>query len=272
MINLIQPLPFFDRLSEQERFKESSDGLYRFLSPPDTLIPFQIAVPSDAVAIEAMKIRGFMYEFELDFPANSDQVKFQTNGGRKWVMYKGDQLTFVRENGTEEPLVIPAGYYWFEITVDGKTYYSEVFCVPGDGICDEEINMIIEAWNDEDSQSNNGRTFWDGFKYKCYFHSFITNVVPDITDEFTKDGYERQILLRRVMIFNYNIELDPLPNTVSIGLAYLTSLSHIVIKHNGNEYNVKDITFKPDSVEGGSLDTVQLTFSIFDQDVIKTNC
>jgi len=269
MINLIQPLPFFDRVSEQERFKESSDGLYKFLSPGNRHIPFQIAVPNTAVAIDYVKIKGFVYEFDVDLQYNSDKVKFKTSGSKKWVVYKGEQFTFDRESGATEPLVIPSGFYYFEVAVDGKSYFSEVFHVPGTGICDQEITMEIEAWDDANS---NGRNFEDGFRYRSFFNSFITNVTPDITEEFTKDGYERQIKLRTVIIFNYNIELDPVPNSISIGLAYLTTLKHIVIKHNGNEYQVRDITYKPDKVEGGALDTVQLTFSIFDQDIIKTNC
>lgn len=269
MINLIQPLPFFDRLSEQERFKESCDGLYRFLSPPDTLIPFQIAVPIGSAVIDYIKIRGYSHAFEIELDTNPTQAKFQTTSGKKWLMYKGDQFTFTRENGSTEPLILPADFYYFEISIDEKVYYSEIWCVPGTGICDAPINMIIEAWNDVNT---NGRTFDDSFKFRAYFNSFITNIVPDITDEFTKDGYERQILLRRVITFPHNIELDPVPNSVSIGLAYLTTLKNIHIYHNGNDYNVKDISYKPDQVEGGALDTVQLTFTIFDQDIIKTNC
>jgi len=270
MINLIQPLPFFTRLIDQERFKENCDGLYRFLSHPDKLIPFQIAVPIGSAIIDYIKIKGFTCEVQPEIEFNPTQIRFQTTSGKKWVVYKGDQFTFVRENGTiSEPIVLKPDFYYFEVSVDGVAYYSEIWCVPGTGICDAEINMEIEAWNDTNT---NGRTFDDGFKFRAYFNSFITNVVPDITDEFTKDGYERQVILRKVIIFNYNIELDPLPNSVSIGLAYLTSLQHIIIRHNGNEYIVRDITYKPDSVEGGALDTVQLTFSIFDQDIIKTNC
>lgn len=269
MINLIQPLPFFDRLIEQERFKESCDGLYRFLSHKDKLIPFQIAVPIGAETIDYVKIRGYSFEYEAEPPTNTPQIKFHTSEGRKWLVYNGEQLNFTRENGEFSPMVLKPDFYYFEVSVDGRVYYSEVFNVPGDGICDQQINMEIEAWNDSNS---NGRTFDEDFKFRAFFNSFITNIIPDITDEFTKDGYERNVLLRKVIIFNYNIELDPLPNSVSIGLAYLTTLKHIVIKHNGNEYIVRDISYKPDSVEGGALDTVQLTFSIFDQDIIKTNC
>jgi len=269
MINLIQPLPFFDRLIEQERFKESCDGLYRFLSHKDKLIPFQIAVPIGSAIIDYFKIKGYSNEYEINLNANSSKIKFISSSGKKWLVYKGDQLTFVREDETTEPLELCHDYYFFEISVDGRVYFSEVFNVPGDGICDQQINMEIEAWDDSNS---NGRTFDDGFKFKAFFNSFITNIVPDITDEYTKDGYERQILLRKVVIFNYNIELDPVPNSVSIGLAYLTTLKNIIIKHNGNDYVVRDISYKTDSVEGGALDTVQLTFSIFDEDIIKTNC
>lgn len=269
MINLIQPLPFYDRITEQQRFKENSYGLSRFLSPSDTLIPFQIKVPIEAVEIQSIIIRGFSNEFEIDLPANNDFFYFKTVGGKKRIIYRGEQLTFVRENGDQEPLIIAPDYYWFEVTVDDKTFFSEVFCVPGEGICDEPINLTIEAWDDKNS---NDRFFEDGFKFRAYFHSMITNVVPDITDEFTKDGYERQILLRRVIVFQHNIELDPMPNSISIGIAYLTTLKYIIITFDNNDYVVKDITYKPDPVEGGSLDAVQLTFTIFDEDVIKTGC
>ena len=269
MINLIQPLPFYDRLTEQDRFKESCDGMYKFLCNKDLLIPFQIAVPLDAETIDSVRMVGFTCIMELYLPNNTDQIYFQTTGTRKWVIYKGDQFTFTRDSGATEPMVLKSDYYYFEVSVDGKFYYSEMFYVVGTGICDAPITLTIEAWH---SKNMNGYSFDESFKFRCFFNSFITNITADITDEYSKDGYERQLLQRRVTIFTHNVELDPLPNSVAIGIAALTSFNNIVIKHNGNEYNVRDITFKQEKIEGGCLDSVLLAFTIFDQDIIRTNC
>lgn len=269
MINLIQPLPFYDRLTEQDRFKESCDGLYKFLCNNDKLIPFQIIVPLDSAVIDSIRIVGYSCIMELYLPDNNDQIYFQTTDDRKWLIYTGEQLTFTRSTGTTEPLLLKSDYYYFEVSIDGKFYYSEVFNVVGNGICDVPITLSIEAWH---SKNMNGYSFDEGFRFKCFFNTFITNITADITDEYSKDGYERQILQRRVTIFTHNIELDPLPNSVAIGIAALTSFKNILIKHNGNEYNVKDITFKQEKIEGGCLDSILLAFTIFDQDIIRTNC
>lgn len=269
MINLIQPFPFFDRLTEQVRFKENCDGNYKFLSNSTNLIPFQIVLPTDAISIESVKIKGFSCAYELEMTDNTEKIYIKTTGLKKWVIYKGDQLTFTRESGVTAPLVLSSDYYHFEVTVDGKTFYSEMFHVIGDGICSEPITMEIQAWHNSDAF---GYSFSDGFKFRTFFNAFITNTEAATVDEFNKDGYERQILLRRVISFTRNIELNPMPNTCAIGMIALSGLKNIRIIENGNTYVVKDITIKQEKVEGGALDSILIGFSIFDEDIVSKNC
>lgn len=271
MINLIQPLPFYDRLTEQDYYKESCNGVYKFLSSNTNLIPFQIIVPSDYNTIDSFKIVGFSNEFEVNLSnlTNQGLIKFITAGSKKWVAFFGGQLKFIDIDDNISDLVLCSDYYHFEVTVNGVTKYSELFFVGINNICSTPITMEIQAWHSSNFQNY---TFDQGFKFKAFFNAFITNVTPEITDEYSKDGYERKVLQRRVIEYQYNIEIDPIPNSISIGLAFLTSLKNILIKHNGNEYVVKDITYKQDPFDGGCLDSVKLTFTIFDQDTVRTNC
>lgn len=269
MINLIQPLPFFDRLTEQVFYKENCDGIYKFLSQPDTLIPFQIKVDPSAAVIDYISIIGLTCRKDIDLVENAGKFNFHAADGKKWLVYKGDQLTFVRVGGGTEPLTLPRDYFYFEISIDGVVKYSEIFHVPGDGICDMPINLIIEAWH---PKNMNGYTFDNGFKFKCYFNSFVTDMVAEVTDEFLKDGYERKVLSRRVIQFTHNIELEPLPHTVAIGLVAITAFKNITITDNNNQYEVKDITVKTEKIEGGALYSVLLSFSVFNQDIVRTNC
>lgn len=279
MIYTIQPLPFYDRLSEQDRFKENSFGISKYLSDK-RLIPFQIPLQPDMTSVSTFRIVGFKYAFEIDLSINEDMIRIiDTNLGRKCIFFGGEGIVFRRLTNypqyppqySSEPLDMCVDYYHFELKFNNnKTLYSEKFYLNGGGMCDSRINLEIEAWNDKDIYDF---TFIDGFKFRAYFDSFITNQIGEPTDEFLPDGYERNILSRRVIQFPLVFEVDPLPFSIANGLLMLTGLSHFVVKENGNEYIADIVTLETTQIEGSSF--AQSVFKVYlnkENDLLKTLC
>lgn len=279
MINLIQPISFFDVLGEQDGFKENSPKLHKFLAD-SRLIPFQIRIGETVTSITSFRLVGYKYQFDLPLDSgNENYIKIVTMPSGKFVLFfGGENMVFKRlTNYPEqpptydtEPLSICPDFYHYEVTLNtGKKYFSEKFYVGGDGLCDSPISLEINAWCDSDKH---GFTFTEGFKFKAYFNTFIHSNQAEITDEFVKDGYERQILQRRVIRFPYKFEVDPLPFTISNGLAVLTAFDNFVIKENGNDYVAESVDVDIEEIEGTSFNQIVFTFTIKGQDVIKTFC
>ena len=269
MKNLIQPLQVYNRLNEQDRFKENLDKTYKFLSNPDRLIPFQFTVPIGSTTVTSFKIKG-TYNYDLIIANNAGKFGLYTNGNTKNFMYFGEQLNHTAMSGAVIPLLLAeGGFQWFEVVIDGVAYFTEMFYVVGHGICDHPITLEIEAW---DRYDTNGHLFSNDFRYKCFFNSFITDQTPNIQEEFSKDGFERNNILRRVIQFLYNFELDPLPNSIAVGITALTAFTNFIIRHNGNTYTNADLTVKADRIEGGGLYSLLFSFSLPQEDLIKTAC
>lgn len=283
MINLIQPISFFDRIQEQDQFRENSPGGHKFLADK-RLIPFQIFFNDyDTLSVTSFRLVGYKYQFEIDLiNGNEDFLKvIQTDDApaKTYILFLGGEgLVFNRLTNypnqppvyAPEPIEYCPDYYHYEVTTNtGKTFYSEKFYIGGNGLCDSPITLEIHAWNNSDKQ---GFTFEEGFKFKAYFNSFIHTQQAIITDEYLKDGFERQRLQRRVMEFPFSFSTDPLPFSITNGLALLTAFDNFVVIENGNEYITESVSVETDQVEGTSFASATFTFTIKDNDIIKTLC
>lgn len=281
MINLIQPISFFDRIQEQDNYKENSPAPPRFITD-NRLIPFQLK-PELGGTVTSFRLVGYKYRFDIDLTANpSIFTILQTVELNNYLFKGGEGLVFRRLTNypdkppiySSEPLELCPDYYHYEITFDsGKTYYSEKFYVIGEGLCENErpITLEIQAWNDPFSEVY-GFMFDETFKFKAYFNTFIHYQQALITDEFLKDGYERQVLQKRVIQFPYIFETDPLPYSIANGLAVLTLFNNFVVIENGNTYKADSVTVDLQEIEGTSYSKVVFTFSVRDQDLIKNFC
>lgn len=279
MINLIQPISFFDNLGEQDGFKENSPKLHKFLAD-ERLIPFQIRIPEDATSITSFRLVGYKYQFDIALDSgNENYIKVvEVPSGKFVLFFGGEHLVFKRLTNypdqppvyDTEPLSLCPDFYHYEVTLNtGKKYFSEKFYVSGNGLCDSPITLKITAWCNSDKH---GFTFTENFKFNAYFNTFIHSHQATITDEFVKDGYERQILQRRVIQFPYKFEVDPLPFTISNGLAVLSAFDNFVINENGNDYVAESVDVDIEEIEGTSFNQIVFTFTIKGQDVIKTFC
>lgn len=279
MINLIQPISFFDRIEEQDSYLENSPSSHKFLAD-ERLIPFQIKVPDEVTSISSFRMIGNKYIFKIDLNSgNEDALKLVTADNGKYILFfGGEDLVFNRLTNypalppiyEPEPLEMCSDHYYYEVTTnDGKRYFSERFYVNGNGLCDGKITLELNAWNNKDKGSY---TFTEGFKFKAYLDTFIHSHKAEITDEFAKDGYERQILQRRVLSFPYSFVTDPLPYSIANGLAVLVAFDNFVIKVNGNEFIAEDFEIEIEEVEGTSYHTILFTFTQKGQSVVKTFC
>lgn len=275
MINLLQPLNFYDYQLEQNQYRENCAGSVpddcQLVSDNKLLNTWQISVPFGVVAIQEITLYCPSCIFELDVIANADVIKLVDNGANKWIIYSGNQLVFKDNNNIFSLLTLPAGLYDWRIKAGGKTYYSEQFLVSGTGMCRNDWGLIIEAWN---TKVWNGLYFNnEDFKFKVYFDTFISNMLATIADVSNKDGYQRDVLSQRVITPNFQVKFNPMPNSVAVGLSVLTAMKNIqVLDKLGNIYTVKNIKFTQTPVEGDCLDLVVIEFSIFDNDYIETNC
>jgi hypothetical protein len=274
MMNILQPLPFYNRLSEQIHLKENSVGPSKILCYPDRLIPFQIVVPNSAQAITGVKLTGYKCEIEVDMTnaTNAARIRLVTLGGRKYVVYNGDPFIFVRMNNSTSTIILPTDYFHLTITLDNsQSFYSDKFYPVKPAFCDRDISFQWEMWNDSSKQ---GYYFENGFKFLAYFDTFITSMTPNIFEDFSKDGYERDILNFRVVTQTYNFELEGVPNSMTAGLSAMLAFDNIYFTDipNNNRYRVKNITFSPEPEEGGATDSILIGFTIFDNDLIKTLC
>lgn len=280
MINLIQPLPFYDYQLEQNQYRENCAGSVpdncQLVSDNRNLISWQIEIPLAIISITSITLFSPTCIYELTLLANQSVFKIKTDGVKRWIIYTGGQLTFVDANNIQTPLVVKGGLYDWRVVSGGKTYYSEQFLVSGTGICRNVWGIKLQAWNDT---IWNGLYFGDDFKFTAYFDTFISNRLSTVADVVNKDGFQRDVLSQRVVSTNYQIKFNPMPNSVALGLSVLTAMKNIqVIERldpNGdyvNTYDVKNIKFTQTPVEGDCLDLVNIEFSIFDNDYIKTPC
>lgn len=275
MINLLQPLNFYDYQLEQNQYRENCAGAVpddcQLVSDNKLLTTWQISIPFSVVAIQSVTLYCPTCIYELNLVSNANIIKIVTDGVRSWIIYTGVQLIFKDNNNVESPLSLSVGIYDWRVTAGGKTYYSEQFLVSGTGLCRNDWGLIIEAWN---TKTWNGLYFNDAdFKFKVYFDTFISNILATIADTSNKDGYQRDVLSQRVITPNFQVKFNPMPNSVAVGLSVLTAMKNIrVLDKLGNIYTVKNIKFTQTPVEGDCLDLVVIEFSIFDNDYIETNC
>lgn len=275
MINLLQPLNFYDFQLEQNQYRENCAGAVpdncQMVSDNKTLGSWQISVPFDVIAIQSIMLYSNGHIYELNVISNAAIIKLVDNGTQKWIVYTGVQLIFKDNDGDESPLVLAPGIYDWRIKAGGKTYYSEQFIISGKEMCRHDWGLKIQAWN---TKVWNGLYFNDAdFKFTAYFDTFISNGLVATADVSNKDGFQRDVLSQRVITINRQIKFNPMPNSVAMGLSMLTSLKNIhILDTLGNDYNVKNIKFTQTPVEGDCLDIVVIEFSIFDKDYIETNC
>lgn len=280
MINLIQPLPFYDYQLEQNQYRENCAGSVpdscHLVSDNKNLSSWQIEIPIGIISITSITLCSPSCIYELNLLANQAVFKLKTDGVKRWIIYTGGQLTFVDANNVSSPLVAQPGIYDWRVTSGGKTYYSEQFLISGTGVCQNQWGIKIQAWNEN---IWNGLYFGDDFKFICYFDTFISNRIGSIADVLNKDGYQRDVLSQRVITPTYQLKFNPMPNSVALGLNVLTAMKHIQVIEKLdpagtylNTYDVKNIKFTQTPVEGDCLDLVNIEFSIFDNDYIKTNC
>lgn len=275
MINLLQPLNFYDYQLEQNQYRENCAGAIpdncQLVSGNKNLITWQIKIPFGVVAIQNVTLYCPTCIYDLDLTANADIIKLVDDGVNRWIIYTGDQLIFKDNNNNLTPLTVSACIYDWRVKAGGKTYYSEQFLVGGTGMCRNDWGLKIEAWN---TKNWNGFYFNNSdFKFRVYFDTFISNMIATIADVSNKDGYQRDVLSQRVITPNFQIKFNPMPNSVAVGLSILTAMKNIhILDTLGNDYVVKNINFTQTPVEGDCLDLVVIEFSIFDKDYIETNC
>lgn len=266
MINIISTLPFYDKVIEQNRFKENSQSLkeYNSYNSHNKMASWLVILPDNTMGIDYVKLHGLDKIYTLNLSNGSIRLGWSDN--KRWAVYNGGAIIAAENN---QELYLPAGKYFWEVKASDRVFFSEVIFVDSPDC--ERWSIKLEAWNETPW---NGYFFDGFFKFVSYYNTFVTNITPTISDDTLKDGYDRQNLSQRVISLSYNISFDPMPNIIAVGLAIQMTLKNIVItdRITGNVYNVKNTKFTQTPIEGTSFDIVDLQFTLFDGDYIANLC
>lgn len=219
-LNTLSPLPFYDSLSGQDRYRHYSEG-YKHFAPSDVLIPFYVTIPKefaehfwDTVTIRFYDCCGneitgaqggsFSFSFSNSFEVTSSSLTSSVNNYASRMAMNGVKIVKGDEYDTliyyalhSQSIGLPKGEYYLRLTfsmteVEGNTYdaYSDLFVVDS-GIKD----MVELSWgNEENILYKNGYApfgvrFGSSSRWVCRVYLDTKVGMPEYG--FTEEGEER---------------------------------------------------------------------------------
>lgn len=231
----LNPLPWYDSLQKQDRFKRYAYGeIFPNISPAWNLLPFQIERPHSERGIRSL---------DLYFV---DGVKFGS------ILDPMERNGLVLQFGTDTDLIInkafgsfqytlPEGFYYAVLSDGENTWYSDIFsCVH-----DMSRYMMVEWWCDSDLQdeSGNRRVLYDtSYHNRLYLDTVMGKPGYDQLEEVeTRDLVAMPE--KRVSQKLYNFEFMA-PEYLCDCVRAIWLSDHIRITSEGVQYNCR--TFAPD--------------------------
>ena len=246
--NIFGVLPFYSDKKYQDRYRYYGYGyVFPLISPSDKLLPFQIITPiyvSPTVVQKIVKIGadGTETESAITFTASgatiTDYAIYHYNGGAI-----GTPLT--------------EGRYYLKITIEGITYYSEVFTVVGSDMS----NYLKLEWWDTDTMLFDGGAIWynsDNYKNTLY----LPTTVGKPTYQFEEEGEERNgyfFAEKQISKKQYAFQFLA-PEYLCDALRFLRMHENIQVTENGIVYPINQIETNVEWQEQGNLASVTATF------------
>lgn len=246
--NILGVLPFYSDKKYQDRYKYYGFGyVFPLICPSDKLLPFQIITPiyvSPTVVKTIVKVNedGTETESAITFTASettiTDYAIYHYNGGTL-----GTPLT--------------EGRYYLKITIEGVTYYSEVFTVVGSDMS----NYLKLEWWDTDTMLFDGGAIWynsDNFKNTLY----LPTTVGKPTYQFEEEGEERNgyfFAEKQISKKQYAFQFLA-PEYLCDALRFLRMHENIQVTENGIVYQINQIETNVEWQEQGNLASVTATF------------
>lgn len=247
--NILGVLPFYSDKKYQDRYKYYGFGyVFPLICPSDKLLPFQIITPiyvSPTVVKTIVKVNedGTETESAITFTASGTTI----TSNYAIFHYNGDTL------GTQ----LTEGRYYLKITIEGVTYYSEVFTVVGSDMS----NYLKLEWWDTDTMLFDGGAIWynsDNFKNTLY----LPTTVGKPTYQFEEEGEERNgyfFAEKQISKKQYAFQFLA-PEYLCDALRFLRMHENIQVTENGIVYQINQIETNVEWQEQGNLASVTATF------------
>lgn len=249
--NNLSVLPWYTSLEEQNARRWWLYGqIYPLFTPGGYLLPWQLAVPYE---------RPFVINTALVYDARTDSVigNIATDiaaGITTKVIGDWDYLVFPGV----DPLVNAwnNGQYYIAMTINGITYYSEVFTV----VNDIEPYLKITWWDLEDFVMDAGRIIYTEpeFKNILYLQADIAKPEYPFEEEGeTRDGYffpTKQISEKR---YRFNFLASEYLLDV---MRFIRMADYAEIEYRGKRYSLDTFLITPKWEDNGDVASVEAVF------------
>lgn len=250
--NNFSVLPWYNSIEEQNAKKWWVYGkIYPLFTPAGYILPFQLIVHHTGT------------------PTISSVALFDGNTGQQLGEYVSDFVSgglTVKQYQEYDVVVFPGsgavlssmsnGRYYLSITVNGITYYSEIFTV----VNDIEPYLEIEWWNINDFVMDAGTIVYTdpAFKNKVFLQADIAKPEYLFEEEGeSRDGYffpVKQISEKRYR-FNFLA-----PEYLLDVMRFIRMADYVKIYKNGQTYSVDTFLITPEWESEGDIASVNAEF------------
>lgn len=248
----LNPLPWYDSLNYQDRFKRYAYGeIFPLITPNWNLLPFQI--PRDHVdsvefaAFDLYYIDGVKYGSILD--------QMQENGLQIILGEETDWI--VNKMYGSFPILLPEGLFYAVMSDGFSTWYSEVFCV----CADTSRYLQIEYWCNDDLQNEDGdtRVIYDGaYRNRIWVDTVMGKPNYDQTEEVeTRDTI--QFPEKRISQKQFQFEFIA-PEYLCDAIRAIWLSDHVKVYSEGIEYDCRTFTPEVKWQEDGHYSAITVEF------------
>ena len=247
--NNLSVLPWYTSIEQQNARRWWTYGrIYPLFTPGGYLLPWQLAVPTQtSFVISAAIVYDARTGAQLGNVTGQmiSGITLEQHGDYTYLVYPGDS-----------PLVnsMDNGQYYIAMTVNGITYYSEVFTV----VNDMEPYLKITWWDMEDFVMDAGRICYTDFKNVLYLMADIAKPEYVFEEEGeTRDGYffpTKQISEKR---YRFNFLASEYLLDV---MRFIRMADYAEIEYRGQRYSLDTFLITPDWEDNGDVAVVEATF------------
>lgn len=261
-------LPFYENIRNQNRFKENAKKNcdFKLMSPSNALLPFMLKLPKSSPKPTEMNLID-LNGIKSDLSNNISKLKAFDFDDFAYCYYKGESLIFKHEDFEQELNL--NGFYYLELKIDEKSYFSEVFFMSNEIKSNEFSNNFvkIEYFDKKDIEPLRYR---NDFKQVIYLDTFIHTSEPEIEEEAESDGFTNNIPTFSKLTVKQKIEIV-VPDFVKVALLTIQMHDEIfVFEQNKREGKIDRVKVTPTTDETGAFSTVEI---ILETDILtKISC
>ena len=251
--NNLSVLPWYSSIEQQNARKWWVYGrVYPLFTPAGFLLPFQIIVPHNSTTSATFILRN----------ANTNANVANITTGMQNTGLTTKRFSALGYDVVVYPGLLPAidsilnGRYYIYATINGQTYYSEIFTV----VNDIEPYLKISWWDLDDFTMDAGTIVYKNpaFKNVLYLNSDIAKPEYPFEEEGeTRDGYffpTKQISEKR---YRFNFLASEYLLDV---MRFIRMSDYAEIEHHGQRYSLDTFLITPEWEDNGDVAAVEAVF------------